>query len=322
MCQSRANLDPWIMELHFAFCSFWLFVVALSTGKSYVNLLTFFFYSSSTTMSAKIHQSDSERVGLSQASLRNMDLTQPRNAPIGYTNLASLKVEDDDLSSQDNYSLASSTQSHGNPHDLSWSMSDADAFDNACMHKPESPEVQMLSFCLSQQQLPSTVGPSDVMYQAGAEFQPVQDFNDHSDMDFSQAQDFVPYSAFVDFSPLENNDSNVQSGADDSLSVGHGSHTEAWNSMMGDSRSYHRSSLDGISSSLFNHVPVSPPLTEASNDFSISSSCSQSGYPAFMSNDDAMLKDITATPSLSNHGINLGDPIFPVSPPLNEDMNR
>jgi hypothetical protein len=41
-----------------------------------------------------------------------------------------------------------------------------------------------------------------------------------------------------------------------------------------------------------------------------------------MSHEDAMLKDITATP-VGGQGINLGDPIFPLTPPLNEqDPNR
>lgn len=299
-----------------------------------VGLLTLLLNSFISTMSVKI-QRDSERVCLSQAALQNMDqVSQPERAPIGFTNLASLKYEEDEISNQDNYSFTSSTHGHGNnAHDLSWSMSDGDSFDATCLSsKPsESPEVQMLSFSLSQQLMPqSTVGPSDIMYQpSGVEFHPHQpqhhhhhqshhqpmDFNDHSDMDFSQAQDFSHCSAFVDFSALDN-DSSVQT-ADDSLSVAHSHHTDdghLWNSMMGS----HRPSMDG----LFNSVPVSPPLTEASNDFSVTSSCSQNGYPAFMANDDAMLKDITAAPSLSSHGINLGDPLFPVTPPLAEDVNR
>lgn len=315
------------------FCCFLCFC-----QQCYVGLLTLLLHSFISTMSVKI-QRDSERVCLSQAALRNMDqVSQPERAPIGFTNLASLKYEEDEVSSQDNYSFSSSTHGHGNnAHDLSWSMSDGESFDAAGLSsKPsESPEVQMLSFSLSQQMLPqsTTVGPSEIMYQpSGLEFHPQHsqhqhqhqhqhnqpmDFNDHSDMDFSQAQDFSHYSAFVDFSALDN-DSSVQT-ADDSLSVAHSHHTDdghVWNSMMGSS---HRPSLDG----LFNPVPVSPPLTEASNDFSVTSSCSQSGYPAFMANEDAMLKDITAAPSLSNHGINLGDPIFPtVTPPLSEDVNR
>lgn len=281
-------------------------------------------------------QSDTQSVSLSQA-LRNMDqFSQPRNAPVGYTNLASLKVEDDDLSSQDNYSLCSSSHANGSIHDMhSWSFGDADIVDNAAAlhpssHKPESPEVQMLSYSLSHQLMPSsTVGPSDAMYQPGPEFRAFQDYNvDHNDMDYSQAQDFTHYSAFVDVSAFEN-DSNIQNGSqsctDDSVSVGQSSssHTddghmaashESWNSMM------HRSSLSGLpsSSSMFPSVPVSPPLTDSSNDFSVTSSCSHPGYLAFMANDDAMLKDITAAPSLSSHGINLGDPIYPLTPPLNE----
>ena len=116
-------------------------------------------------------QTDSRRLALSQTALRNMDqFSQPRHAPIGFTNLASLKVEDDDLSSQDNYSLCSSTHAHGNP----WSVSDAE-IEAGGVSKAESPEVQMLSFNFSQQFVPSTVGPSEVMYQPGSDFQVIQD---------------------------------------------------------------------------------------------------------------------------------------------------
>lgn len=269
-------------------------------------------------------QTDSGRLTLSLSALRNMD--QFSHAPIEFTNLASVKKEEDDLSSQDNYSLCSSTHTHGHP----WSLSDGDVDAGAVSSsKPESPEVQMLSFNLSQQLVPpSTVGPSEVMYQPGADFQVFQD----NDMDFSQSRgDFNAYSAFLDFSALDN-DTSVHNGSqsctDDSLSVGQSSHTDdghmtaandAWNSMLGDARNYHRTSLDGLPSSIFQTVPVSPPLTEASNDFSVTSSCSQAGYPSFMTHEGAMLKDVTATPSLSSHGINLGDPLYPLSPPpLNE----
>jgi hypothetical protein len=90
--------------------------------------------------------------------------------------------------------------------------------------------------------------------------------------------------------------------------------------MVSDNRFHQGATMDHFTGNVFQHMPISPPLTEASNDVSVTSACSQSGYPAFMSHEDAMLKDITATPV---QGINLGDPIFPLTPPLNEqDPNR
>lgn len=68
--------------------------------------------------------------------------------------MASRVFQDDELSSQDNFSLCSSThQTHGTPNGLrglSWPLGDMDALDNGVMSssKPESPEVQMLSFSL------------------------------------------------------------------------------------------------------------------------------------------------------------------------------
>lgn len=274
-------------------------------------------------------KNDPERVSLSQSALQNMDqISQPRHTQ-GISNMAPRMIQDDDLSSQDNFSLCSSTH-HSHGTDLkSWGLSDADALDHGVISssKPESPEVQMLSFSLSQQLLPTTVGPSDVIYHTGADY---QDIGEHNDLDFSHAHDFSHYSSLVDFAAYDN-DACGQNGTqpctpDDALSVGHSSHTDTtndtWNSLMADTRSYHASTLDHLATNLFQPMPVSPPLTEASNDISVTSSCSHTGYPSFMTHEDAMLKDVTATP-LTSHGINLGDPLFPLTPPLSEqDPNR
>ncbi|KAF7136867.1 hypothetical protein CNMCM5793_006437 [Aspergillus hiratsukae] len=279
-------------------------------------------------------KNDPERGSLSQSALQNMDQISQTRQTQGISNMAPRMIQDDELSSQDNFSLCSSThQGHGTPHDLKWALHDADAFDHSVMSssKPETPEVQLLSFSLSQQLLPTTVGPSDVIYQTGSDF---QDIGDHNDLDFSHAHDFSHYSSLVDFAAYDN-DTSGQNGnqpctPDDALSVGHGSHTEdchmvtanEWNSILADSRNYHPSSLDHLPSNLFQPMPVSPPLTEASNDVSVTTSCSHSGYPAFMTHEEAMLKDVTATP-LGSQGINLGDPLFPLTPPLSEqDPNR
>lgn len=282
-------------------------------------------------MSSQIKNDPERVISLSQSALQNVDQTsQPRHTPLVHdiSNLTSRALQDDDMSSQDNFSLCSSSHNgHGTPNDMKpWVLNDADALENAMSNKPESPEVQMLSFSFSQQLLPSTVGPSEVMYHT--DFPSVQDMNDHNDLDFSHAQDFHHYSAFVDFAAFEN-DACAQPGTqsctpDDAHSIGHSSHTDdsqfAWNSMM-DNRNYQGSALDQLQSNIFRTVPVSPPLTEASNDVSVTSSCSNSGYPSFMSHDDAMLKDVT-TP-IGNQSINLGDPLFPLTPPLSEqDPNR
>lgn len=246
--------------------------------------------------------------------------------------MASRGIQDDELSSQDNFSLCSSTHpNHGTPNDLKgWSLSDVDALDSGAMSKPESPEVQMLSFSFSQQLLPSTVGPSDVMYHhAGSDFSGIQDVTEQNDLDFSHAHDFNHYSSLVDLSAFDNevygqNGTQSSCTPDDTLSShsshaddGHLAGNEAWNSM-----NYHGSSMDQYTTGMFQSVPVSPPLSDASNDVSVTSSCSASGYPTFMSHEDAMLKDVTTTP-VGSHGINLGAPLFPLTPPLSEqDPNR
>ncbi|KAF9888135.1 hypothetical protein FE257_009271 [Aspergillus nanangensis] len=280
-------------------------------------------------MSIKI-KSDPEDITLSQSALQNMDqIPHPRHSHLvhGNSNMVSRIPQDDEISSQDNFSLCSSTHhTHGTPNGLSWALGDVDAIENGVISssKPESPEVQMLSFSLSQQLMPSTVGPSDVMYHNGSEFPSLHDVGEQNDMDFSHAQDYH-YSSLVDFTAYENDTSGhngTQSCTPDET-LSHSSHTDdTWNSMVTDARNYQGSNLDQFTSNLFQTIPVSPPLTEASHDVSVTSSCSHSGYPTFMSHEDAMLKDVTTTP-IGNQGINFGDPLFPLTPPLSDqDPNR
>ncbi|KAJ5106049.1 hypothetical protein NUU61_003396 [Penicillium alfredii] len=251
-----------------------------------------------------------ERVSLSHS--RQTSMVQ------GISNLASRSIQDDELSSQDNSSLCSSIQTaHGNPQDLKdWTLNDAEPIDQAMSSsKPESAEVHMLSFSLSQQLMTPTVGPNDVMY-PGVDFPAVPDLNDHNEV----PREF--FSSFVDLSSMDN-DVCVQSGtSDDALSVGHSSHTEdgqlTWNSMMSDNQ-YPGTTLDQLSSGLFQSVPVSPPLTEASNDVSVTS-CSHPGFPSFLAHDDTLIGDFTSP--IGTQGINPSDPLFP-SASLNEgDPNR
>ncbi|KAL2818884.1 hypothetical protein BJX63DRAFT_419033 [Aspergillus granulosus] len=271
-------------------------------------------------------KTDPENMSLSQT-MRHMDHhSQPRHIPGSH--LASRTTQDDELSSQDNFSLCSSTAQSRDTSDLKpWTLNDMDSTDSNSIAsaKPDSPAVQMLSFSLSQHAiLHGAMGASDIMYSAGSEFHGLPDV-EQNNMDFSKTQDFSQYTSLFDFSAFEN-DVNGHNGTHSSCTPDHGSPndsqlapSDAWN-MVSDTRYTQGSTMDQFTGNVFQHMPVSPPLTEASNDVSVTSSCSHSGYPAFMSHDDAMLKDITAT---SVQGINLGDPIFPLTPPLNEqDPNR
>ncbi|KAL6238266.1 hypothetical protein BDW75DRAFT_33218 [Aspergillus navahoensis] len=253
-------------------------------------------------------QTDSEHLSLSQT-MPHMDHSRSRHIP---GHLAS-RPQDDELLSQDSFSLCSSTAHSDKP----WSMNDVDSLDSNSIasSKPDSPAVQMLSFSLSQHALlHSGVGASDIMYSAGSEFHGLPEVGEQTEMDFSK-QDFNPYNSLFDFSAFDN-DVNGQSGTHPSCTPDHGSPAgDGWNSLVSDSR-YNQGSMEQFSGNVFN-MPVSPPLTEASNDLAVTSSCSHSGYPAFMSHEDAMLKDITTTP-VGTQGVNLGDTIFPLTPPLNE----
>lgn len=279
-------------------------------------------------------KNDPERVALSQSNLQNMDqIPKPARTTLaqGIPNMSTRSTQEDELAGQDNSSLGSSTHhGHGTPNGMtSWALNDANALDNISSTNPESPEVQLLSFSLSQQLLPPTVGPRDVMYHTGSDFPVVPGMNDHNDLDFSQPQDFHHYSPLVDFTAFDN-DACTQNGAsrtpDDALSTGQSSQNddshfagsnETWSSMMADARSYPGSSSDQLPPSIFQPVPASPPLTES--DGSITSACSSSGYPAFI-HDDVLMKDM---PPVSIPPINPGDTLFPISPPLSaKDRNR
>ncbi|KAL2834847.1 hypothetical protein BDW59DRAFT_101 [Aspergillus cavernicola] len=268
-------------------------------------------------------KTDPEHLSLSQTMLHMDRHCQSRHNQMlpGNSHMVSRATQDDELRSQDNFSLCSNTAQNHDAADMKpWALNDVDSVDSNSIAstKPDSPAVQMLSFSLSQHALlHSAVGASDIMYSAGSEFHGLTDV-DHNDMDFSKAQDFNHYTALFDFSAFDNDVNGThpsctpEHGSPDADSLTTG---DAWN-MVSDTR-YSQGSMDHFTGNVFQHMPVSPPLTDASNDISVTSSCSHAGYPAFMSHDDAMLKDITATP-VGAQGINLGDPIFPLTPPLND----
>lgn len=280
---------------------------------------------------------DPGRVSVPQSSLQTMNQgSRPRHTSSiqGISNLSSKAMQDDELSSQENFSLSSSL-----PNGSHWALTSADSVEPspALSHEPESPEVQMLSFSFSQQPLPPTAGHSNAtgpgsMYPSLSDFQAVQDVSDHNEMDFSHTQDFQHFSSMVDFS--FDHDACAPNGTqgcapDDTSSVGHSSHTdesqlvsgnEAWNSLTVDTGNLHGSPLDQFSSSMFNPIPVSPPLTDASNDVSVTSSCS--GFSSLRAHDESFFGDITNS-SIGGQNINLADPIFPLTPPLSDqDPNR
>lgn len=236
--------------------------------------------------------------------------------------MASRTLQDDELSSQDGLSLCSFSTAHGPSQDIKdWNMNTTESLNQAVSSK-ESPQVQMLSFSLSQQLMTPTVGPNDVMY-TGVDFPAVPDLHDQNDL----PRDFY---SFVDLSSMDNDASVHASSPDDALSVAHSSHTEdgrlmtapePWNIMMADGH-YPDTTVGQLSSGLFQTVPVSPPLTEASNDISVTSSCSHPGFPSFLAADDSFLGDFTSSP-MGSSGVNPADPpLFPTAPLSDKDPNR
>lgn len=248
--------------------------------------------------------SDSERV-----------IAQPMRTMVsGISSLASRQIQDDKMS-HDNSSLCSSIRTaHGTSQDMkNWNLNHQESLDM----KQESSEVQMLSFSLSHHLMTPTVGPNDVMYPV--DFPAVPEMNDHE-----ISRDL--YSSFLDFSSVENDACARNGTPDDVLSIGHSSHTddghyvaESWTPMMHGAH-YPGTTMDQYSSGLFQTVPVSPPLTEASNDMSVAS-CSHQGFSTFMTPDDTLLGDFTTSP-IGTHGINPAEPLFPSTSLNDRDLTR
>ncbi|KAJ5626290.1 hypothetical protein N7510_002599 [Penicillium lagena] len=208
------------------------------------------------------------------------------------SSLASQPIQADDLVNPGNSSACSSTHTtHGTPPDMKdWTMNGAESLDQAISSsKPDSPAVQMLAFSMSQQLMTPTVGPNDVMFPEMTDFPAVQDPNDRSDM----SQD-LKYS-YMDFLRVI----LTYTVAPQMIPTPMGT------------ISFHLA-FSNLSQSL-------PPLTEASNDVSVTSSCSHTGFSSFMATDDVLLGDFT---SIGNQGVNPMDPLFPSTALTDRDPNN
>jgi len=261
--------------------------------------------------------------------------SRPRHASIqDISKFSSRGFRDDDLSSQESFSLSSSLP-HGarTSHELDWTLAKSESIESSplTLTKPETPDVQMMSYTFSQQLLPTSTAHSNVaqpMFHSLSELQAIQGVGDHNELDLSQPQDFQNFS-MVDFT-FDNDtclsDGNQQCCPDDDVSVGHSSHTDDhqmvtasgnWGSLALETGDFH--ALEHLSTNIF-QAPVSPPLTEESN-VSVTSACSQSGFPSFRGHEETLLGD--GGSAIGSQNIGLTDSFFPLTPPLSDqDPNR
>ena len=206
----------------------------------------------------------------------------------------------------------------GVPADIgSWALSDSEALGNVQSTSSRSPEMQMLSFSLSQQLLPSTAGANDILYPTRADYPVVPNVSGHNDLDLAPSQDFHQYSSMVDLDVFDN-DPCTQNGSlsytsDDTPSVSHSSHTDdsqlitahgAWSPVMTDIDNFHKPGLDQLTTSMLGRV--SPSLTEA---------LPASSYP-HIPGDTSMRSMRRGAPV--HQAINLEGRPFPLTPPLTE----
>lgn len=242
---------------------------------------------------------------------------------------SSISFQDDELSNRDSFSLHSSDHTvdeASNALNHYWTLNDPEALNGELVpcSEEQSHGVQM-PFPVSQHLLPSALNQNDLPFHNVSDSSAVRNVAAHNDLELSQAhQDFQTCSLLEDL--VYDNDACSQNGLqnyhDDFLSLGHDALTDdkhlagandAWSSLQA-------SALGQISPDFLPPVPVSPPLTEASNDISVTSSCSNTGYTLPV-HDDVLFAEV-ATP-IGGQGINLRDPLFPVTPPLTaHDPNR
>ncbi|KAL1986086.1 hypothetical protein VTN96DRAFT_6983 [Rasamsonia emersonii] len=279
---------------------------------------------------------ESGNVSLPQTSVQSVNQSsRPRHTPAiqDVSTMASRTVQDDDVSSQDHFSLSSSLQhTSQTSQDLDqWTLSTSDSIESSPITstQPETPEIQMLSYSFSHQLLPSGAGHSGVndsaaMFPALSDLQAAQGIGEHNDLDMSQAQDFQAFSSMVDFS-FDNDacasDGNQGCMQDDTASLGNSSHNDDghfWKSLSLDTGNFPGSTFDQMPHGL--PGAVSPPLTEASQ-VSVTSA-SQSAY-SFRGQDETLLGENNANSTVSGQNLNLGDSFFPLTPPLSDqDPNR
>lgn len=272
------------------------------------------------------------------------------------SNLSSRNAQDDDFSTADSFSLCSNMpQNHHSPQQMdSWTMSDAtlmmssnsscssqstggDSFETSMISTTEpSPQDSGMFFSsFPQQMLQSSTGhisnegPSP-NYTPLSELQAMQDMTDSPQMAFTHSQGFPEYSPVMDFSSDHSShlttpdccpddsgliESKCRTMEDTQMFAGN----DAWNPLSMDAELFPNAAVDQLSS-LFHPMPVSPPLTEASNDISVTSACSQSSYPPYPAQDNALFGEISM-PAVAGKPENAGDQYFPSTPPLTDEQD-
>ena len=274
--------------------------------------------------------------------------------------MSSRNAQDDDFSPADTFSLCSNMPHIQNsPLKMeSWTMNDAtlmmssnsscssqstggDSFETNMISTTEpSPQDSGMFFSSFPQQMlqPSTghvsnEGPSP-NYTSLSELQAMQDITDtcsSPQMAFTQSQGFQDYSPVMDFSSDHGSHLNGTPDCchDDAASIESKCRTmedtqmfagnDAWDPLSMDAELYPNAAV-GQLSSLFHPLPVSPPLTEASHDISVTSACSQSSYQPFATQENALFGEIPM-PAMSGQNENIRDQYFPTTPPLNDEQD-
>ncbi|WEW59112.1 hypothetical protein PRK78_004581 [Emydomyces testavorans] len=252
-------------------------------------------------------------------------------------------IPDDDYS-QDNFSLSPTFHGHNAFNDLSqWAFNDAvllssdisstseateESFDTRSIPAGdyEISDTQMMPFSCSP---PLFSKPDGSMDQSLPELGQIPGLSASQDSSpllcYSHPQGYQVYSS-VNL-PFENDTMHDTTGMNDGKSMGLNMSSQrtvkpeafgqlAWESLAGDI-----SAASNIAPNHLNRLPATPPLTDAGQDMSATSTCSQN-Y-AFHNQDGSPFVDLSDTSSLSTQNFSIGEPFYPLTPPLTEqDPNR
>jgi hypothetical protein len=233
--------------------------------------------------------------------------------------LLSSTAQDGCYSPQDTFSLFSPVHQSHNNHELnSWSRNDGmlpspnpsesgeELFERSSIPTTES-NAQVSTFCSYTE---AHLQPC-TSYSSHPELDAISDPCNSSNVDFS----IEGYPALADLYNTGPIGHNPQELDETHGYIGPG----PWAHLTED---YSSAPLSRLSSAIPGPPPISPPLTEASNDACVTLACPQSNYSTYVGQEDPGLVDMSPAGSHFSQNNALGSPCLSLTPLSGQDLNR
>ncbi|ODH51227.1 hypothetical protein GX48_02655 [Paracoccidioides brasiliensis] len=266
----------------------------------------------------------------------------------GCSQSTSAITQDNDFHSQDAFSFSPFCASNNLPDVNQWTyMSSSssttsdttdESFETGSMSVTEPDISNSQGFPFSSFRHPVMSGHVSSLDHHTASYSSLSDIHNMQDTTESGNSPQLTFSSLQGYQsvfvlPFENDVSQPNThgcNQEDSKQLRLGSHEMEDTEMFTGARPYDQLPIDSDTfsvgstsqvSDLFGHAPITPPLTDGSNDTSVSSTCSQTSYPPFPGQEeDGMFVDMSS--SVSPKSFNLGDPLYRFTPPSKQDPNR